>query len=45
MVVDITHEGKIMEDDHLTGVLTEKLIASLGFSPQRIVRMAILKRP
>ncbi len=33
--------GKIMEDDHLTGVLTEKLIAELGFSPQRIVRMAI----
>ena len=33
--------GKIMEDDHLTGVLTEKLISELGFSPQRIVRMAI----
>ena len=33
--------GKIMEDDHQTGVLTEKLIEQLGFSPQRIVRMAI----
>jgi hypothetical protein len=33
--------GKIMEDDHQTGVLTEKLITELGLSPQRIVRMAI----
>ncbi len=33
--------GKIMEDDHQTGVLTEKLIEELGLSPQRIVRMAI----
>ena len=33
--------GKIMEDDHQTGVLTDKLIEQLGFSPQRIVRMAI----
>jgi hypothetical protein len=33
--------GKIMEDDHQTGVLTEKLINELGLSPQRIVRMAI----
>jgi hypothetical protein len=33
--------GKIMEDDHQTGVLTEKLILQMGFSPQRIVRMAI----
>ncbi|GAX45638.1 hypothetical protein NIES4075_66590 [Tolypothrix sp. NIES-4075] len=34
--------GKIMEDDHQTGVLTEKLIEELGLSPQRIVRMAIV---
>lgn len=33
--------GKIMEDDHQTGVLADKLIEQLGFSPQRIVRMAI----
>jgi hypothetical protein len=33
--------GKIMEDDHQTGVLTEKLILQMGLSPQRIVRMAI----
>ena len=33
--------GKIMEDDHQTGVLTDKLIEQLGLSPQRIVRMAI----
>jgi site-specific DNA-cytosine methylase len=33
--------GKIMEDDHQTGVLTEKLITELGLSAQRIVRMAI----
>lgn len=33
--------GKIMEDDHQTGVFTEKLIEELGLSPQRIVRMAI----
>ncbi|AFY57368.1 hypothetical protein Riv7116_4961 [Rivularia sp. PCC 7116] len=33
--------GKIVEDDHQTGVLTEKLIEQFGFSPQRIVRMAI----
>ncbi|MBD2606973.1 hypothetical protein H6G81_21160 [Scytonema hofmannii FACHB-248] len=33
--------GKIFEDDHQTGVFTEKLIEELGLSPQRIVRMAI----
>ncbi|WP_414623396.1 hypothetical protein [Calothrix sp. CCY 0018] len=33
--------GKIMEDDHQTGVLTDKLIEESGLSPQRIVRMAI----
>jgi hypothetical protein len=33
--------GKILEDDHQTGVLTEKLIEQMGLSPQRIVRMAI----
>ena len=33
--------GKIMEDDHQTGVLTDKLIEQSGLSPQRIVRMAI----
>ncbi|MHC5896794.1 hypothetical protein [Nostoc sp.] len=33
--------GKIMEDDHQTGVFTEKLIEELGLSPQRIVRKAI----
>ncbi len=33
--------GKIMEDDHQTGVLADKLIEQLGFSPQRIVRIAI----
>jgi hypothetical protein len=33
--------GKILEDDHQTGVLTEKLILQMGLSPQRIVRMAI----
>ncbi len=33
--------GKIMEDDHQTGVLTDQLIEQLGLSPQRIVRMAI----
>lgn len=33
--------GKIMEDDHQTGVLTDKLIEQLGFSPQQIARMAI----
>ncbi|MFH7029355.1 MAG: hypothetical protein ACHBN1_29180 [Heteroscytonema crispum UTEX LB 1556] len=33
--------GKIMEDDHQTGALTEKLIEQMGLSPQRIVRMAI----
>ncbi|PAX51991.1 hypothetical protein [Brunnivagina elsteri] len=33
--------GKIHENDHQTGVLTEKLILQMGLSPQRIVRMAI----
>ncbi|WP_414621582.1 hypothetical protein [Calothrix sp. CCY 0018] len=33
--------GKIIEDDHQTGVLTDKLIEQSGLSPQRIVRMAI----
>ena len=33
--------GKIMEDDHQTGVLTDKLIEQFGLSPQRIVRKAI----
>lgn len=33
--------GKIMEDDHQTGVLTDKLIEQLGLSSQRIVRIAI----
>jgi hypothetical protein len=33
--------GKIMEDDHQTGVLTEKLILQMGLSAQRIVRIAI----
>ena len=33
--------GKIMEDDHQTGVLTDKLIEQSGLSPQRIVRMGI----
>ena len=33
--------GKIMEDDHQTGVLTDKLIEQLGLSPQQIARRAI----
>ena len=33
--------GKIMEDDHQTGVLTDKLIEKLGLSSQQIARRAI----
>ena len=33
--------GKIMEDNHQTVVLTDKLIEQLGLSPQRMVRIAI----